>query len=66
MLIAKRTAEAIGSLRTSGMTQSAIDVEAFFQRCEHLQFSGSSQQSPTDCRKEAREQVERALDSLIW
>jgi len=61
------SANAVGALRTSGMTQSAIDVEAFFQRCEHVQFSGSSQQSPTDCRKEAREQVERiesAFDSI--
>ena len=55
---------AIGRLRTSGMTQTAIDVEAFFQRCEQSQFGGSSPQSLTDCCMEARELVERIETSV--
>ena len=61
------SAVAIGALRTSGMTQAAIDVEAFFQRCEQSQFNGSLQQSLTDCRKEAGElmqRIESSVDSI--
>jgi len=58
------SATAIGALRTSGMAQSAIDVEAFFQRCEQWQFGSSSFQSLTDCRMEAREIVEQ-IESTV-
>ena len=51
------SATAVGALRTSGMTQSAIDIEAFFQRCEQSQFGDSTLQSLTDYRKEACEHV---------
>ncbi len=58
---------AIGALRTSGMTQSAIDVEALFHRCKQAQFDGSSPQSLTEHRKEACklvQQIETAADSI--
>ncbi|MBC7966247.1 MAG: BatD family protein, partial [Fuerstia sp.] len=55
---------AIGALRTSGMMQAAIDVEAFFQRCEQSQFGGSSQQSLADCRREAKALVDRIESSV--
>lgn len=58
------SASAIGALRISGMAQTAIDVEAFFQRCEQSEFSGSSLQSLADCRMEARELVER-IESAV-
>ena len=58
------SATAIGALRTSGMTKSAIDVEAFFQRCEQSQYSEASLQVLTDCRMEAREHVDQ-IESTI-
>ena len=55
---------AVGALRTSGMTQTAIDVEAFFRRSELSHFSGSSSQSLSESRQEARELTER-IESAV-
>ena len=61
------SASALGALRTSGMSQVAIDVEAFFQRCEQSHFNGNSQQSLTEGQQQARElvdQIESAFNSI--
>ena len=55
---------AVGALRTSGMTQTAIDVEAFFHRSEPSHFDGSSPQSLSESRKAARELAER-IESAV-
>ena len=60
------SAIAIGALRTSGLTQAAIDVEQFFARCAQSKLNGSTEQSLAGYRKEACELVERiesAFDS---
>ncbi len=36
------SATAIGALRTAGLSQVAIDVEAFFQRCEQSSFNATT------------------------
>ncbi len=60
-------ASAIGALRISGMSSVAIDVEAFFERCEQSRYSGDYQQSLTEFRQRAQalvEQIESAVDSI--
>lgn len=57
-------AVAIGALRTSGMTQFAIEIEAFFQRCGQSHFNDAPLQSLIETRKEAREHLER-IESLV-
>ncbi len=57
-------ASAVGALRTSGMLQVAIDVEAFFRSCEHSNFNGDSRQSLTETQQQARELVERIESSV--
>ncbi len=60
-------AVAVGVLRTAGNAQVANDVEAFFQRSEESQFSGSSQQSLSKSREEANallSRIEAALNSV--
>ena len=58
------SASAIGALRTSGMSQVAIDVEAFFQRCEQSHFNGDSLQSLAESQPHARELVVR-IESAV-
>ncbi|MEJ7590377.1 MAG: BatD family protein [Planctomycetaceae bacterium] len=60
------SAVAIGALRTSGLTQAAIEVEEFFERCAQSRLNGSAEQSLAEYRNEACELVERiesAVDS---
>jgi len=60
-------ASAIGALRISGMSSVAIDVEAFFERCEQSRLSGDYQQSLTEFRQMAQalvEQIESVYDSI--
>lgn len=57
---------ALGALRTAGMTQVAIDVETFFQRCEASEFNGSMQKLLSEFQREACElvgQMEAAISS---
>lgn len=58
------SASAIGALRTSGLSQVAIDVEAFFHRAEQSYFSGDAQQSLPDLQQRARELVEE-IESAV-
>ena len=58
------SASAIGALRTSGLSQVAIDVEAFFHRAEHSHFNGDSQQSLAEVQQRARELVEQIAASI--
>ncbi len=58
------SASAVGALRTSGLSQVAIDVEAFLQHCEQSHFNGESQQSLTEIQRQARELVVR-IESAI-
>lgn len=58
------SASAIGALRTSGLSQVAIDVEAFFHRAEQSYFNGDAQQSLPDVQQTARELVEK-IESAV-